>query len=160
MALIPKSRPPIAWSWWERLRVFVGLGVCGALLISAYELLIADIPGERAFSRGSGGGAPLWPTIALWAVMWPLTGLAAAVSLPLFRYRYGALIAGALVGLVPSVVGLVMFAPGTPSLRTVEGWQLLVAVLGLATFGALAAWIMREAVMRRGDASRDDPPVT
>jgi hypothetical protein len=90
MSAMDEKVPPISWSLWRRIRFFGAAGVlCGGIVI-ALELLIADIPGERAFNRFTPGGAvSLWPTLRMIATFAIVCSLAIAVSLPLYRYRHG-----------------------------------------------------------------------
>ena len=84
------SDPPANRLWWRRAAHFGGTGAVLAVLAVAVQLLFADIPSGRAFSKFSPTGwVPLWPVVLFFGVGLPLAGAVVGLSLPLLRYRHG-----------------------------------------------------------------------
>ena len=162
MALFPEDRPPIAWTLWERVRAFGSASVCLALFMVGVDLLIADIPGERAFSPYTPGGAiALWPWVRTVAVTVPAAGIIAAVLIPLFKHRHGGIAVGGLIGLVLLAGSTIINGAGDWDFRSLEAWQRLVAAGGFVGLLALGGSALSDSVLGRDDAAtQSGPPVT
>jgi hypothetical protein len=151
---------PVDWSLWRRVRFFGGIGVVCAFLAIGLELLIADIPNGRAFSRFSSAGAPLWPLIWFVGLWTSASGLAVALLLPLYRWRHG----GKVIGLAVSSLAVpadLMTPREPPSVGSSFAlWQLVVVSLAWATMAASLADSMRDSALGRQGEAEPQPPVT
>jgi hypothetical protein len=161
MAWFPDDRPPIAWSLWERVRAFTGIGVLLALGINAITLVLADIPAGVVPTKFHPEGAPLWPLVADQAVMFPLAGLAAALLLPLYRYKGGGRVVGSLVFMVLLTSSMLVDGIGEWNFSAVEGWQRAAALGLMMVFGGFCGAQASGFVLHGKDHnSGDDASVT
>ena len=163
MDWIPKDRPPIAWTLWERVRSFGSVGLAGAVVLVALELLMADIPNESAHVRGRGAssGVPLWPIVRALALALPLASVTAACLLPLYRYRHGAIAVGAVAGFVLGAVLILVPGFGTWDLASIAGWQRVAGFVLFTGLGAVFSSGNRDEVLYGGPPKPESgPPVT
>lgn len=69
---MPREPTPfISHPWWRRALYGFGVGALAAAVASGVTLLSADIAGERARSRVSSAGTPLWPVVRSMAIVFP-----------------------------------------------------------------------------------------
>ncbi len=149
------------WPLWRRLRFFGAAGVICAAIATGLELLIADIPGERAFNRFTPSGEiPLWPTVrgtALWIVT---SSLAIGVLLPLYRRRHGWVMVSGGLCLMWLALAVGFGAEFRLPADAVGRLQTVTAIAGLVLLVGVSAREGRAAALGRPDsAASESPPV-
>ena len=161
MAWFPDDRPPIAWSLWERVRVFTGVCVLSTLGLIAITLLVADIPAGVVPTKFHPEGVPLWPMVAELTVMFPLTGLTAALFLPLYRHKGGGRVVGALASIVLMTSPMLVDGVGKWDFSRIETWQFVAGSAVIMVVGSIVGAQASDFVLYGADhKSGDDASVT
>src|SRR4051794_18321645 len=95
--------PPVDWPVLRRVRVVGGIGLGCAAIAIGITLLLADIPNGLAFSKYSPNGTTdLWPAVVFVGLWLTASGLAGAILLPLYRWRFG----GHLIGIIVVILSV------------------------------------------------------
>ena len=124
---------PVDWPWRRRVLRFAGGGLAGGIALSMPLLLYGDPASDRTFTALSPTGtAPLWANVVALLILGVAGGIALALLVPLYRFRYGAYMIGPLVALLASTpVALTVWLTGADLgyTRTYEAWQLNIVLL-------------------------------
>jgi hypothetical protein len=136
VALFPDDRPPIAWSFFERVKGFGIMGVLMSLALCGFTLLLADIPAGVVPTAYAPSGVPLWPLLRVEALVSMSGLLTFAVLLPLYRYRRGGYAVGALVTVAVLVTMVLSTDGGPPTSFSVSDWPLALAAVAMIYVGA------------------------
>jgi hypothetical protein len=156
MAWFPDDRPPIAWSLWERVRAFAGVGVLVALGIIAITMVLADVRAGVVHTKIHPEGQPLWPMVSDYAVMFPLAGLTAALLLPLYHSKRGGVVVGSLVFIVCLIRPMLVDGLGDWDFSRVETWQFVAALAVTMVVGGFFGGRASSFVLHGNDHKSDD----
>jgi hypothetical protein len=151
----PPNLPPVDWPLLLRIRFFAGTGLLCAAVAVGVQLLFADIPNGVAFSKYSPTlTTPLWPSVWFVAIWISASGLAIAILLPVYRWRYGGHVIGVIVVILAIPAALISPNHEPPSAAPAPPWQMIVALLAFAAIGASTADSMRSYAL--GHPASDD----